>query len=262
MIRILFLGDIVGKPGRKIVADNLSKLKREHAISVTIANGENSAGGLGIDPGCAAEIYSAGVDIITGGNHVWKKKEVRELLERERHRMLRPANYPIGAPGTGVLTWKSSEGWTLRVINLIGRVFIPDLLDCPFQAVNSLLQDDSTAADITLVDFHAEATSEKVAMGYHLDGRVEIVLGTHTHVQTADQRILPKGTAFITDVGMCGPSDGVIGVSAPVVVEKFISGLPNKFELASGPAMINAAIFDVDPCTFKAVSVTRLLVHG
>ncbi|MCL4167466.1 UNVERIFIED_CONTAM: hypothetical protein GTU68_049932, partial [Idotea baltica] len=210
MIKILFLGDIVGKSGRAIVKKILPELKTELNPSVVIANGENSAGGLGIDIKCAKELYAAGIDIITTGNHIWKKKEIASLLDQEDTRIIRPDNYPPGCPGSGSLVWKSEAGWSLQVINLMGRIFIPEILDCPFQAANRLLAEQSDDIDITFVDFHGEATSEKKAMGYHLDGRVQAVVGTHTHVQTADERILDMGTAYISDVGMCGPGNGVI----------------------------------------------------
>jgi metallophosphoesterase (TIGR00282 family) len=261
MIKILFLGDIVGKAGRSVVASQLPELRSQYEPDVVIANGENSAGGLGIDRGCADEIFKAGVDLITLGNHTWKKKEVGDLLARDAARMVRPANYAPGAPGRGILRWESPQGWSLRLINLIGRVFIPDLLDCPFQAAAALLDDPSYHADITLVDFHAEATSEKAAMGYFLDGRVQIVLGTHTHVQTADEQLLPNGTAYITDVGMCGPAQGVIGVDAKLIVEKFVSGLPNKFELASGKSMLNGVLFELDRENFAVQRISRIQVR-
>ena len=257
MIKILFLGDIVGKSGRTAVSKTLSALVSEFQADVVIANGENSAGGLGIDLKCAKEIFAAGVDLITSGNHIWKKKEICNLLDSENPKIIRPANYPPGAPGSGVMYWNSEKGWSLRVINVMGRIFIPEILDCPFQSVNQILS-QSSGADITLVDFHAEATSEKIAMGYHLDGRAQAVVGTHTHVQTADERILPKGTAYITDVGMCGPSEGVIGVDAELIVKRFNDGMPSKFALAKGQSVINAVLLEIGDEDFKSKNISRI----
>lgn len=259
MIKILFLGDVVGKSGRTIVKKLLPELKTEFSPSVTIANGENSAGGLGIDIKCANELFKSGIDLLTTGNHIWKKREICSMLDAEPPRIIRPANYPPGCSGTGSIVWNSEQGWSLRVINMMGRIFIPEILDCPFQAANSLLAEQpSGEADITFVDFHGEATSEKVAMGYHLDGRVQVMVGTHTHVQTADEKILPNGTAYITDVGMCGPANGVIGVDAKLIVQRFIDGLPSKFNLAKGPAMLNAVLIEIEPGTFSAKKITRI----
>lgn len=258
MINILFLGDIVGRPGRQIVAAELPKLREELAPSLVIANAENAAGGLGVDKKCVQELLKAGVELLTLGNHTWKKKEISQILIDEKQRIIRPENYPPGAPGSGQLLWRSPQGWTLSLINIMGRVFIPEILDCPFQAVDRLLASDTHKADVCFVDFHGEATSEKVAMGYHLDGRVQVVVGTHTHVQTADERVLPNGTAYITDVGMCGPLNGVIGVDAKLIVQRFIDGLPSKFELAKGPTMINAVVVSLDETTFEVKGIQRI----
>ena len=257
-MKLLFFGDIVGKSGRELMKSNLGRLVRKHSPDVVIANGENAAGGLGLDPSTAEEIYGAGVDIITSGNHIWKKKEIGSYLDSNTHRLLRPENYPAGAPGVGSLRWKTPSGFGIRVINLLGRVFIPDLVDCPFHSANQLLEEAGAEDDFVIVDFHAEATSEKAAMAYHLDGRVDLVVGTHTHVQTADERILPGGTAFISDLGMCGPADGVIGVKRELIVERFLSGRPTKFEVAKGRGMINAILLEIDSGPEKTKNISRI----
>jgi len=258
LYRILFLGDIVGKPGRKILRDQLRRLAEGIKPSLIIANGENSAGGLGIDPSTTEEIFSAGVQVITTGNHVWNRREFHPVLEREKHRVIRPINYAEGAPGRGWCVWKGEDGVQVGIVNAMGRIFMTDLLDCPFRALDHVLQTELSAVDLVFLDFHGEATSEKVAMGLYVDGRVTAMVGTHTHVQTADERIFPKGMAYISDVGMCGPRDGVIGMDGPAVVEKFVTGRPVRFEVAKGPSMINGVIIDCDPKTKRAVAIERL----
>ena len=257
MYSVLFFGDIVGKLGRKALTDRLKPLKEELSADVVVVNGENSAGGLGIDSSTAAEIYAAGADIITTGNHIWKKREIGDYLNAHSDKIIRPDNFPPGAPGKGLCVWQA-EGFSLAVINLQGRVFMADLIDCPFQAADRILESEECKADIIFVDFHAEATSEKVAMGYHLDGRASVVVGTHTHVQTADNRLLPKGTAYITDVGMCGPAQSVIGVKHELIVERFLSARPTKFDLAKGPAVINAVLVSFDEESKKPQEITRI----
>jgi hypothetical protein len=257
MIRILFLGDIVGSPGRKMVKKRLGELKDIHKTDIVIANGENSAGGLGITPQTAGEIFSAGVDVITLGNHTWKKKEILPYLDKESHRIIRPENYP-NAPGKGWAVVEIKDGIKIGVANIHARVFIDELLDCPFQAIDKIISEQFTEADISLVDFHGEATSEKIALGYYLDSKVSAVVGTHTHVQTADARVLEKGTAYITDVGMCGPVNGVIGVDKAPIIERFITSRPNRFEVAKGPSQLNAVIIDVDESTSKAIAIERI----
>ena len=258
MFKILFLGDVVGRPGRKVLKDQLGGLQREFAADMTIVNGENSAGGLGIDPETCAEIFSAGANVITTGNHIWNRKEFIPTLEAERHRVLRPVNFPEGAPGAGYCVWTSPAGIKVGVINAMGRIFMTELLDCPFRAVERVVENDLKDCDLIFLDFHGEATSEKIAMAFFLDKRIAVQVGTHTHVQTADNRIFPGGLAFISDVGMCGPSDGVIGVAFPAVVQKFMSARPTRFEVASGAPMINAVIVECDEKTKKALSIERI----
>ena len=226
------------------MAERLPELRQQYQPDVVIANGENAAGGLGIDIRTAEEIFNAGVDLITTGNHVWNKKEIYGYLEQNQSRMIRPQNYPGGAPGRGWLIWESKAGRRLLVINILGRVFMPDLVDCPFRAVEQVVTGQH--ADFVLVDFHGEATSEKIAMGYFLAGRVSAVLGTHTHVQTADERILPGGTAYITDTGMCGPYEGIIGVNAEFIVKRFLTALPVRFDVAKGRRQLNGVLLRLE----------------
>jgi hypothetical protein len=242
-VRILFVGDVTGKPGRRLLAGQLSALRRSRGIDAVIANGENAAGGAGITAGVAGELFAAGVDLLTGGNHSWHNREAYELLNAEP-RILRPANYPAGVPGRGAAVLELPSGGRLGVLNLQGRVFMQEL-DDPFRAGRQQAEALRATTPIVLVDFHAEATSEKVALGWYLDGRVSAVLGTHTHVQTADERILPQGTAYITDVGMTGPRDGVIGMAREIIIERFLTQLPARFEVATGPVQLNAVVIDV-----------------
>ncbi len=258
MFNILFLGDVVGKAGRKIVQNELPSLKAKFNPEVVIANGENAAGGLGIDQRTAGELLSSGVDIITTGNHVWSNKDILPCLGMTDARVIRPANYPPAAPGKGSLIWKTPSGFTVAVINLMGRVFMGEILDCPFRTATQILEGEAGKADFVVVDIHAEATSEKIAMGYHLDGRAALVAGTHTHVQTADERLLPQGTAYISDAGMCGPYDSVLGVKPDIIVERFLSGMPLRFNLAKGPGCLNAVVVNCDETSKKAVSIERV----
>ncbi len=258
MYRILFLGDVVGKPGRRVLKDNLKSLSAEFSPNLIIGNGENSAGGLGIDPGTTEELFSAGIQVITTGNHVWNRREFVPVLQRESHRIVRPANFAPGAPGKGWCIWEGSDGVKVGVLNVEGRVFMTDLLDCPFRTADAILANELAGVDLVFLDFHAEATSEKVAAGHYFDGRVTAIVGTHTHVQTADERIFPKGLAYITDVGMCGPRDGVIGMSAEPVLEKFLSGLPSKFDVSKGATMINGVVIDFDSAARRATAIQRV----
>jgi metallophosphoesterase (TIGR00282 family) len=251
----LLIGDIVGRSGRNVIKEDLSHIKRELGINFTIANGENAAGGNGITRDIARELFAAGIDVITMGNHVWNKKEVYNFIEQET-RLIRPANYPPGAPGAGMNVFVR-EGAAVCVINMSGRVYMSPL-DCPFRKADELLRQLSPDVKIVIVDFHAEASSEKIAMGWYLDGRVSAVCGTHTHVQTADERILPEGTAYITDIGMTGPRDSVIGVDKDVVLEKFLTQQPRRMEVASGPAQLNAVYIDVDTDTGRAKKIERI----
>ncbi|MFN8389462.1 MAG: TIGR00282 family metallophosphoesterase [Bdellovibrionota bacterium] len=257
MFKILFLGDVVGRPGRKVVKDHLRELQQEFAPDLTIVNGENSAGGIGIDAACADEIFTAGAHLITTGNHIWGRKEFIPYLEKNRARVIRPVNYAPGAPGEGYCTWTSPSGVKVGVLNAMGRIFMGELLDCPFRGVDAALEKLSDCA-LVFLDFHAEATSEKIAMARYLDGRVAVQVGTHTHVQTADEQILPNGLAYITDVGMCGPYGGVIGMGHEAVIQKFISGRPSRFDVADGEVVLNGVIVECDEVAGKALSISRI----
>lgn len=237
------IGDIVGKPGRSIIGKRLKDIRQEYSVDVVVANGENSAGGIGITRNVTNELLEAGIDVLTTGNHVWDKKDIFEFISDET-RLVRPANYPPQTPGNPYTIVNVPNRGKLAVLNLSGRVFMP-ALDCPFQIASKYLEEIKQHTPYILVDIHAEATSEKQALAWHLDGQVSAVIGTHTHVQTADARILPKGTAFITDVGMTGPRDSILGVKAEPVIRKFITQLPVKFEVADGPVMINAVFVDL-----------------
>jgi metallophosphoesterase (TIGR00282 family) len=251
-MRVLCIGDIVGKPGRKAVAGLAPALRRELNIDFIIANGENAAAGRGLTSSTAHEIFAGRVDVITSGNHIWDEKEIIPHLDGDLP-ILRPANYPAGAPGRGVHT---SQGVT--VINLMGRTFMQDI-DDPFRCADRLLESVPPGTPI-VVDMHGEATSEKIAMGWYLDGRVSAVVGTHTHVPTADQRLLPKGTAFVCDLGMCGPRDGIIGVEADAVLKRFLTGMPARFTVAekSKSVQFNSVLVDIDETTGRARSIERV----
>lgn len=259
MITIVFLGDIVGRPGRLAIKELLPAIRAEHRPDLVLANGENAAGGLGIDPKTADEIFSLGVDAITLGNHTWQKKEVFSYLDKHEEKIIRPMNFPPGAPGRGWTVLPAREGRpAVALLNAIGRVFMPQMVDCPFRAVGALLENELRETKVRILDFHGEATSEKLAMAHYLNGKASLVLGTHTHVQTADERIFDKGTAYITDVGMCGPQDSVIGVRSELVVERFLSSLPGRFELAAGQPMLNGIIVKIDGETGRATEISRL----
>ncbi|MBF0624015.1 MAG: TIGR00282 family metallophosphoesterase [Magnetococcales bacterium] len=243
----MLIGDVVGKAGRRAVQEHLGAIvKARGGVDLVIANGENSAAGLGITPKIASELFRVGVDVITTGNHVWRRQEVFGFLDTDQ-RILRPQNYPPGAPGRGLLVMETASGARVAVLNLLGRVFM-DPMDCPFRAADAVLEGMTLGRDVNaiIVDFHAEATSEKVAMGHYLDGRVSAVLGTHTHVPTADHRILPGGTGFQCDVGMVGDFDSVIGMGVETVLPRFLTGLPTRFEPAEGPATLCATLVRVD----------------
>jgi metallophosphoesterase (TIGR00282 family) len=255
-MRILFVGDIFGKPGREIARRAIPALVQRDAIDFVIANVENSAAGFGVTGDIADTILSYGVDVMTTGNHVWDKKEVLDYLPRQP-KLLRPANFPAGAPGRGSYIGRTRTGEPVGVLNLMGRIFMAPL-DDPFALALREVEQLRAKARVVFVDFHAEATSEKVAMGWHLDGRATAVVGTHTHVQTADNRVLPKGTAYITDTGMTGPHDSIIGVTVEAALGRFVSGMPAKFEAASGGARLNAVIVTADPATGKATAIDRL----
>ncbi|MBF0421912.1 MAG: TIGR00282 family metallophosphoesterase [Magnetococcales bacterium] len=259
---ILFIGDISGKSGRKILANRLAEIKKLHSLSAVIANCENIAGGIGVTPPLAKEILALGVDVLTSGNHIWRYKEIHRFLEEEK-RLLRPLNYPPGTPGHGLTVLELDLGFRLAVLNLQGRVFM-DPLDCPFRAADHSLATLALGRDAhaIIVDFHAEATSEKVALGYHLDGRVTAVLGTHTHVPTADARILPHGTGFITDVGMTGCYDSIIGMEIASVMPRFLRAMPTRFEPEDAAGTLAGVIVEVDEVSGKCVKLTQVLDGG
>ena len=254
-MRILFIGDIFASPGRRIVADNLHALVSTENIDFAIANAENSAGGFGITPLIAEELLGMGVDVLTSGNHVWDKRELYDYLDRQP-RLLRPANYVEDLPGRGVVVLRARNGIDVAVLNLQGRTHMPGT-DCPFRKADALLASLLPAVRVRFVDFHAELTSEKMAMGWHLNGRVSAVIGTHTHVATADTRILSGGTAYQTDCGMTGPYNSVIGVDKEIVLRRFLTGVPARMEAARGGVELHAVIVDVDENTGKATAVRR-----
>jgi hypothetical protein len=258
LTNLLFIGDIFASAGRSMVAQHLPGLVASENIHLTIANGENAAGGFGITPPLADEIFGYGVDVITTGNHVWDRKEIYEYLPREP-RLLRPANYPPELPGCGVAVVEARNEVQCAVVNLQGRVYLPSI-ECPFRKADALLAELPVNVKVRVVDFHAEVTSEKVAMGWYLDGRVSAVLGTHTHVPTADTRILPKGTAYQSDVGMTGPYASVIGVDKDTVIRKFLTQLPVKMEAAKQGAEFHGVIVEVDEATGRAHAIRRVEV--
>ena len=255
-MRILFIGDIFGRPGRQLLKIGLAAIVSRHEIDFVIANAENSAAGFGITRDIGDELLDYGVDVMTSGNHIWDKKEALDYIGTES-RLLRPANYPAGAPGNGSYVARSRDGVSVGVVNVMGRVFMLNI-DDPFAVVLKEIEAVRQRARIVFVDFHAEATSEKSAMGWHLDGKVTAVVGTHTHVQTADERILPKGTAFMTDAGMTGPHDSIIGVEVEPALGRFLTGMPSRFEAAAGNPRLNAVIIDADEKTGLATDIERL----
>lgn len=256
-IRVLFIGDVVGRPGRRAVREMLDSLIDHHRIDLVAANGENIAGGFGITPESAEELFEAGVHVLTTGNHVWDKKEALGLLDKE-DRILRPANYPPGVPGKGLVTIKTPAGSPVTIVNLSGRVFM-DNMDCPFRKADDILKKLTPEHGCIVVDFHAEATSEKRAFALYLDGKVSAIVGTHTHIQTADDRILPGGTAYITDLGMTGNEEGsVIGIDFAAARYRFLNQMPVRFDLAKGVPVLNGALLEFDENTRKAVFIQRI----
>jgi len=256
MMRLLFIGDIVGRPGRDLIRRGLRALTELHSLDLVVANGENAAAGFGITRDTGDQLFGYGIDVITSGNHIWDRKETIDYIGAEA-RLLRPANFPAGVPGNGSYLARTADGRPVGVINVMGRVFMANL-DDPFAVVLREIDAMRHRTRTILVDFHAEATSEKVAMGWHLDGKVTGVFGTHTHVQTADERILPGGTAYITDAGMTGPHDSIIGVEVSAALGKFVTGMPARFETASANPRLNAVFVEADEKTGKAVSIERL----
>jgi hypothetical protein len=258
-VNILFIGDIVGKAGRSVLADHLGDLIQQRRLDLVVANGENAASGFGITPRLTEELLGLGIDVLTSGNHIWARKEILEYFPQQP-RLLRPANYPAG-PGQGIYRGSTRSGAEYAVLNLQGRVFMAPS-DCPFRTADRLLEELPASCKIRIVDMHAEATSEKVAMGWYLDGRATAVIGTHTHVPTADERVLPKGTAYITDVGMTGPYDSVIGVVKETILQKFLTQMPAKFEPAEGDARLAAVLIQADAETGRALGIERVQLRA
>jgi len=257
-MKLLFIGDIVGRPGRQMVTRHLASLVDRHLIDLVVANAENAAAGFGVTPDVVAELLALGVDVLTTGNHVWDKRESLSVLDQEQ-RLLRPANYPPGLPGKGWGVFRTSAELPVAIVNLEGRVFMSNL-DCPFRAADAILAELRDRTPVVLVDFHAETTSEKGAMAAYLDGRVSAVCGTHTHVQTADERLLPGGTAFISDVGMTGSRDSVIGIRKELSVERFLTQVPVRFEVAKKEPMLCAVVVTVDEATGRAEAIERVQI--
>jgi hypothetical protein len=256
-MNVLMVGDVFGEPGRAAVRRLLPRLRQEHHVDLAVVNVENAAGGFGVTAQICREILDAGADVMTSGNHIWDRKEVVEYIARE-NLLLRPANFPAGTPGAGWVTVKAGPH-RVAVLNLMGRVFMAPI-DCPFRKADEVLPELRRETPIILVDMHAEATSESVAMGWYLDGRVTAVVGTHRHVQTADERILPGGTAYITDLGMTGPVDSVIGVDRELILQRFLTQMPIRFEPARGPAALHGALIALDPETGRASDIRRIRV--
>jgi metallophosphoesterase (TIGR00282 family) len=259
-MHILFIGDIFASAGRHIVADHLQDIKTTNHIDLAIANAENAAGGFGITPSIAEELLALGLDLLTSGNHIWDKKEIFDYLPRQP-KLLRPANYPGETPGQGVIVARSRQGIPCAIINLQGRTYMPDT-DCPFRKADQILGALDPSVKVRFVDFHAEVTSEKMAMGWYLDGRVSAIVGTHTHIPTADTRILPGGTGYQTDVGMTGPYDSVIGVKKELILQRFLTSLPVRMEAAKASPELHSVIIEVDENTGKAISMRRHTVRG
>jgi len=257
-MKVIIIGDVVGKPGRKVLAAALKGLKEKHEAEFVVANVENAAEGAGVVPKVGDEILNAGVDVMTSGNHIFDKKEVIGYIENQT-RLLRPANYAPEAPGRGLWLGSTASGTQVAVINIQGRVFMPPT-DCPFRTADRLIAEVGNRASVIIVDHHAEATSEKLAMGRYLDGRVSVVVGTHTHVQTADEQILPGGTGYITDLGMTGPYDSVIGVESQLVIARFVRGLPVRYQTASENPQLHGVVVEIDERTGKTVGILRLQI--
>jgi len=258
LIKVFFIGDIIGRPGRIAVKELLPDIREKRAIDFVIANGENAAGGFGITPAIAEELIDLNIDVITSGNHIWDKKEIIDYIKDKRW-LLRPANYPEGAPGFGWSILKTKSDVKIGIINLCGRVFM-DNLDCPFRTAREVIKEVVRDTSIIILDMHAETTSEKAAMGWFLDGKISAMIGTHTHVQTADERILPQGTAFITDAGMTGSINSVIGMQKEIVLERFLTQMPKKFEVAAKDIAMQGVVVSIATETGKAATIERINV--
>ena len=259
-MKILFIGDIIGRPGRHLVRDLVPRLVDKHMIDLVVANGENAAAGFGLTSDVVAELFDMGIDVLTTGNHVWDKRDGLVCLEQEPA-LLRPANYPVEVPGRGVGVFQTAAGISVAVVNLEGRVFMGNL-DCPFRKADAILEELGPAQKIVFVDFHAEATSEKGALAAYLDGRVSALVGTHTHVQTADERVLPGGTAFISDVGMSGARDSVIGIRKELSIQKFITQMPVRYEIAKKDPVLCAVVVSINEENGQAMDIERVQVGG
>ncbi|MFH1305912.1 MAG: TIGR00282 family metallophosphoesterase [Candidatus Omnitrophota bacterium] len=259
-MKILFIGDIVGRPGRAILRKILHDFRTREGLDAVIANGENAAGGSGITPRIAEELFDSGVDVLTSGDHIWKKREIYDFLENT-DRVIRPLNYPAGVPGRGLTVLDLKGGAKVGIINTVGRVFM-EAVECPFVKTRETAETLRRVTPVIIVDLHAEATSEKVAMGWYLDGLVSAVIGTHTHIQTADEKILPQGTAYITDCGMTGPFDSVIGRKKEGILERFLTQLPVRFEMAENDVQMHGVIVEIDDKTGKASSIKRVQEKG
>lgn len=259
-MNLLFIGDIVGRPGRQAIRALLPEIVRQFKIEFTIANAENASGGRGLSREVMNELLNAGIDVLTMGNHVWDNKEIFSFID-DQPRLIRPANYPSPCPGQGYHIYRAGFNQKIAIINISGRIFMPEL-DCPFRCVDHILA-DLDDVDYIIIDFHAEATSEKQALGYYLDGRVSAVLGTHTHIQTADERILPEGTAYITDLGMTGPIDSILGMDRHLVLERFLTQRPVRFEVARGASQLQGVVLELNDQTRKVTRITRISYkHG
>jgi len=256
-MNILCVGDIVGEPGRDILKQLLPDLKQEFDLGLTIVNAENAAGGSGATPRIANQLFDAGCDVLTMGDHVWDRHEVKEYMDT-RQRILRPANFPPGTPGHGWIVYKTFSGKKVAIVNLLGRVFMRYNVDCPFRTLEGILAEAQSQTPVIIVDFHAETTSEKNAMGFFADGRVSAVIGTHTHIQTADEKILPKGTAYITDLGMTGPYDSVIGQNKEKIIQRFLTSMPMRFEVAKGDPRLHGVVISIDTETGRAQKIIRI----
>lgn len=254
-MNILVIGDVVGRPGRAAIRTLLPKLQKENEIDFTIANAENAAGGRGLTYEVKEELLGYGIDVLTMGNHVWDNKNIYSFIDDEP-RLIRPANFPADCPGQGYHVYTAGFNKKIAVINAMGRIFMTPL-DCPFRKVKEIIQDISAEVDYVIIDFHAEATSEKLAFGYYFDGQVTAILGTHTHIQTADEVIMPAGTAYITDLGMTGPIDSILGMEKQPIIEKFLNGRPARFDVAAGPAQIQGVIMQLDDDNNKVRSIKR-----
>jgi len=256
-MRILLIGDIVGRPGREAVAKIVPSFRKDRCVDFVVANAENIAGGSGLTPDTVDELFESQLDVLTSGDHIWKKRNIYERLEKD-HRILRPANYPESCPGSGAAVFNSSAAKPVAVINVLGRVFMDNIDSCPFKTAENKIQSVSGDTKVILVDMHAEATSEKIAMGWFLDGKASVIFGTHTHVQTADEKIMPHGSAYITDIGMTGSQDSVIGRDKDAVIEHFLNCMPARFEVADKDLELQGALVEVDDRTGKALSIERV----